>query len=382
MAPSTGAPGAEGPRLGPADQVAVTGAAGFIGSAIVRRLLERQVPVVALVEPNGEEINLAGLEVERRPADVRDAPSVAEALAGCRAVFHTAARYGFWDRRPERFYDVNVVGTRNVLAAAERAGCERVVYTSTVGTLGLQDTTGAGSADEDAYAHVDHLFGPYKQSKYVAEHEVLRAGAQGLPVTLVLPTFPLGPGDRRPTPTGKVVLDYLNGRMPAYVDTVLNVAHVDDLAQGHLQALEHGRVGRSYICGGENMTMRHLLEVLAGLTGLGCPRVRVPRAVAVGVARVSEVVEGRWLGRDPSVPLEAARMSTTTMRFDDARARRELGYRSRPPVEAIAASARWFLENGYVAARRAAAIRWSEQPPVDPVPAGPASTTPRPSQRT
>ena len=374
-APEAGTGGPRGIRLAPGDRVAVTGASGFIGSAITRRLVERRLEVVAIVEPRGDPSNLDELEVRRVPADVRDQAQMHQALSGCRAVFHTAARYGFWDPNPEVFYDVNVGGTRCVLAAAERARCERVVYTSTVGTLGLQGTAGTGSADEASYAHIDHLFGPYKQSKYVAEHEVLRAAAQGLPVTVVLPTFPLGPGDRRPTPTGKVVLDFLNGRLPAFVDTVLNVAHVDDLAIGHLQALEVGRVGRSYICGGENMTMRELLEALSGITGLPRARWRVPTALAVGVARVSELVEGRWLGKDPSVPLEAARMSSTTMRFDDTRARTELGYSSRPPGHAIADSARWFVDHGYVTQRRAAAIRWSEARGPRPVPGRVAAPT-------
>ncbi|MGH8987327.1 MAG: NAD-dependent epimerase/dehydratase family protein, partial [Acidimicrobiales bacterium] len=246
-------------QLEPGDRVAVSGAAGFIGSAITRRLLERGARVVALAEPSGLHPNLHGLDVELAPVDVRDAQSVRRAIAGSRFVFHAAAIYSFWARDPAIFYDVNVDGTRNVLSAASAEGIERLVYTSTVGTLGLGSTVHGKPATESSVADLSHLFGHYKRSKYVAEHEVLRAAAQGAPVTIVLPTFPLGPRDHRPTPTGKVVVDFLNGRIPGYVDTALNVAHVDDLAIGHLLALERGRCGRSYIIGGENLSMCELL---------------------------------------------------------------------------------------------------------------------------
>ncbi|HTX62901.1 MAG TPA: hopanoid-associated sugar epimerase [Acidimicrobiales bacterium] len=338
----------------PGDRVAVTGAAGFIGSAITRRLLERGASVVAVAEPAGDRRNLHGLDVEVQPADVRDRESLGRALSGCRFVFHAAALYGFWAKDPALFYAVNVEGTRNVLDAASAGGVERLVYTSTVGTLGLDGPVGGSPATEESFADLSHLFGHYKRSKYVAEHEVLRAAAQGAPVTMVLPTFPLGPRDRRPTPTGKVVVDFLNGRFPGYVDTAMNVAHVDDLATGHLLALERGRVGRSYIVGGQNLSMRELLSTLAEVTGLPPVTVRFPRILALVAGFTSETVQGRILGRSPSVPLEAARMSATSMIFDDSRAREELGYVSRPARAAVEDSARWFVENGYVVpARRA-----------------------------
>ena len=334
--------------LRPGDRVAVSGAGGFIGSAITRCLLERGASVVALVEPEGDRRNLHGVHVELCKVDVRDAPAVRRAVEGCRFVFHAAAVYGFWAADPSVFYDVNVQGTRHVIEAVLDAGCERMVYTSTVGTIGLHRAARGEPADETCVADVAHLFGHYKRSKYVAEHEVLRAAAQGLPVSLVLPTFPLGPRDRRPTPTGKVVLDFLNGKIPGFVDTSLNVAHVDDLAEGHLLALERGRAGRSYIIGGVNMPMRELLSTLASVTGLPGPKLQFPRALALAAGMASDFVQGRLLGREPFVPLEAARMSTTNMIFHDTRARRELGYSSRPPVEAIESSARWFVDNGYV----------------------------------
>jgi dihydroflavonol-4-reductase len=339
--------------------VGVTGASGFIGSAVTRALLGREVSVAGLVEPGADLANLDGLGVEQVEVDVRDADAVRKALEGCRAVFHVAALYRFWARDPRQFYDVNVGGTLNVIDAARRAGVERMVYTSTVGTLGLEAAGRGTAADEHDYPDVSHLFGSYKRSKYVAEHEVLRAAAQGLPVSIVMPTFPLGPRDRVPTPTGRLVLDYLNGRVPGYVDTTLNVAHVDDVGEGHVLALERGAVGRSYILGGENYSLQQLLGVLASATGLPEARIRVPRSVSLGVARVSEFVEGRLLRRHPSIPLEAARMSTTRMAFDDTRARRELGYRPRPAPEAIESSARWFVDHGYVKAARKARITWS-----------------------
>ena len=264
----------------------------------------------------------------------------------------------FGPRRPKDFYDVNVGGVLNVLDAARRGTCERVVYTSTVGVLGLASAAQGRAADETCYADISHLFGIYKRTKYVAEHEVLRAAAQGVPVSLVLPTFPLGPGDTKPTPTGKVVLDFLNGRIPAFVDTTLNVVHVDDLALAHLLALERGTIGRSYIVGGENMGMGPFLAALAECTNLPAPKRQMPRTLAIGVGALSQLVEGRLLHREPTVPLEAARMSTTNMMFDDTRARKELGHSPRPASEAIADSARWFVRHGYVNANRSSRIRF------------------------
>jgi dihydroflavonol-4-reductase len=358
MSPAPGPTSSPPPPLSlvKGDRVVVSGAAGFIGSAVVRALLARGADVVALVEPGGDERNLQDLDVERVPVDVRDAKAVVATCADARFIFHLAALYRFWTKRPKDFYDVNVGGALNVLEAARRGGCERVVYTSTVGVIGLEGAAHGQAADETCYADVAHLFGLYKRTKYVAEHEVLRAAAQGAPVSLVLPTFPLGPGDTRPTPTGKLVLEFLNGRVPAFVDTTLNVIHVDDLATGHLLALERGAVGRSYIIGGENLGMGSFLAALARCTNLPAPTRQVPRSVALGVGALSQLVEGRLLRREPSVALEAARMSTTNMMFDDKRARVELGHSPRPVSEAFVDSARWFVENGYVSPRRAARI--------------------------
>jgi ornithine--oxo-acid transaminase len=343
----------------PGDRVVITGATGFIGSAVTRAVQAKGARVVALVEPGADARNLAGLgDVERVTVDIRDAAAVRAAFRGARYAFHLAAIYRLWAKDRGVFRDVNVGGTRNVIDAVLAAGCERLVYTSTVGVLGLDSTEQGVPADETSVVNIEHLFGDYKRTKFAAEHEVLRAAAEGLNVSLALPTFPLGPGDAAPTPTGKLVVDFLNGRLPGFVDTAFNVCHVDDLALGHVAALEHGRQGRSYILGGENMSMREILMALADCSGLPMPRLAVPASLSVAAGLASTLVEGRLLGREPHVPLEGARMSTTKMIFNDDRARAEIGHKSRPARLAIEDSARWFAENGYVTPRRIAAIRW------------------------
>lgn len=345
------------PTISEGDRIVVTGAAGFIGSAVVRALLARKANVVALIEPGGDVRNLQGLDVDSIEVDVRDGDALIKACDDARFIFHLAAMYRFWAPEPKDFYEVNVGGVLNILEAARQVGSERVIYTSTVGVLGLDGAAKGEAADETCYADVAHLFGLYKRTKYVAEHEVLRAAAQGVPVSLVLPTFPIGPRDTRPTPTGKLVLDFLNGKIPAYVDTTLNVVHVDDLAAGHLLALERGAIGRSYIVGGENMGMGPFLAGLAAVTGLPAPKFQVPRGLALGAGALSQLVEGKILKREPFASLEAARMSTTNMMFSDARARHELGYSSRPASQAMVDAARWFADNGYVYPKRLGRMR-------------------------
>jgi dihydroflavonol-4-reductase len=340
------------------DRVVVTGAAGFIGSAVTRALLRRGVEVLALVEPGAPTSNLDGLDVDQRTADITVPSQLEGAFEGARYCFHLAAKFGFWPQDPTTFYAVNVGGSRNVVSAATAADVERVVYTSTVATLGLWQTKSGRPSNEDDVADLSHLYGNYKQTKYVAEHEVLRLAAQGAPVVLVLPTMPHGPFDHRPTPSGRVVLDYLNGRIPGFVDTAMNVAHVDDLAEGHLLALEKGRQGRSYICGGDNLTMAQLLSALTDVTGLPPAERRFPSVFPIIAGYASQFIEGTLLHREPRVPLEAAQMASTTMTFDDSRARSELGYHSRPAATALYESARWFVENGYVSPSRVAQLRW------------------------
>jgi dihydroflavonol-4-reductase len=339
-------------------RVVITGASGFIGSAVARAVQARGGEVVAVCEPGADERGLGGIAAERVVADIRDSSAIRAACQGARFVFHLAAIYRFWARDPRIFYDVNVGGTVNVLDAVRAAGCERLVVTSTAGVLGLGPTRLGEPADENSWAGPAGLAGHYKKSKFIAEHEVLRAAAGGLDVCLVLPTFPLGPGDRRPTPTGKLVLDFLNGKMPAFAATAMNVTHVDDLARGHVAALEHGTSGRSYLLGGENLSMRAILRLLARYSGLPMPRLEAPRGLVLAAGAVSDLIEGRLLRREPHVPLEAARMSATKMIFSDQRARAEIGYTSRPAREAIEESARWFADHGYVSASRRAVISW------------------------
>jgi dihydroflavonol-4-reductase len=288
--------------LHPGDRVVVTGAAGFIGSAVTRALLARGAHVVALLEPGASTRNLEGLEIERRNADITSLESLAGVFDDARFCFHLAAKFGFWPKDPSSYYAVNVKGSRNVVSSAAEAGVERIVYTSSVATLGLWRTKSGTPSTENDVADLSHLYGNYKQTKYVAEHEVLRLAAQGAPVVLVLPTMPHGPFDHRPTPSGKVVLDYLNGAMPGYVDTAMNVTHVDDLALGHVLALEKGRQGRSYICGGENITMSTLLKILSKVTGLPSAQRRFPSVFPLIAGYASQLIEGTVLQREPRVP--------------------------------------------------------------------------------
>lgn len=346
-------------QLTSGDRVVVTGAAGFIGSAVTRALVRRGVEVVALLEPGASTSNLDGLDVERHDVDVANLQQLSNAFAGVRYCFHLAAKFGFWPTDSSSFYAVNVNGSRNVITAAAEAGVARIVYTSSVATLGLWNTKSGRPSNEDDFADLSHLYGNYKRTKYVAEHEVLRLAAQGAPVVLVLPTMPHGPFDHRPTPSGKVVLDYLNGRLPGFVKTAMNVAHVDDLAEGHLLALEKGLQGRSYICGGDNISMAQMLEILSRVTGLPPAQRRFPSMFPMLAGRASQFIEGNILRKEPRVPLEAAQMATTVMTFDDSRARSELGYRSRPADLALYDSAKWFVEHGYVNADRVAKLRWS-----------------------
>ena len=340
---------------GEREPVLVTGASGFIGSAVVRALLERGRSVRALVEPGRDASNLDGLDVERIVADIREPEAVDAAVAGVDTVFHLAAVYRFWAKDPELFYDVNIGGTLNVLRAVGRANCARLVYTSTVGTIGVAHD--GELASETTLVRFDHLFGHYKRSKYLAEHEVLRAGAAGLPVVLVHPTFPVGEGDAAPTPTGRTIVEFLNGRIPAYVDTALNVVHVDDVARGQLLAAEKGEVGRSYVLGGENMSLQQMLATLADLCGMRAPRVRLSSRAVFPIVRSAEWVQASLLRREPTLPTEPVRMATTRMEYDDSRARNELGYTSIPAREALRRAAAWYLDHGFVKSKRAEQIR-------------------------
>jgi len=344
---------ATGPPV--ANTALVTGSSGFIGSAVIRALLAQGSGVRVLLEPGREPGLWPADDVEIVVGDVRDAAAVDRAVAGIGTVFHLAAIYRFWAPDPELFYDVNVRGTQNVLRSAADAGCRRFVYTSTVATLGV--ATADELASEKTLVHFEHLFGHYKRSKYMAEHEVLRAGARGLPVVLVHPTFPVGPGDRAPTPTGRTIVEFLNGRIPAYVDTSLNIAHVDDVARGHVLAAELGRVGHSYVLGGENFSLYEMLEMLAELCGFEPPSVRLTPRMVLPVVRTAEWFEARVLRREPTLPSEPVRMATTRMAYDDSLARGALGYTSRPAREALAQAVRWYVDEGFVKPHRVARMQ-------------------------
>jgi dihydroflavonol-4-reductase len=329
----------------PPDLSLVTGATGFVGSAVVRALLARGHPVRVLARPNSDRRNLAGLAVEIAEGAMEDPRSLARAVAGCRYVYHVAADYRIWVPDPAPMFRANVEGTRDLLTAALEAGAERVVYTSSVATLGL---VAGGSADEETPSSIDDMIGPYKRSKFAAE-EVVRelVRDRGLPVVIVNPSATVGPGDIKPTPTGRLIVEAARGQMPAFVDTGLNIVHVDDVAEGHLAAAEKGRIGERYILGGENLALAEILAGVAQAVGRRPPWLRVPHSVLFPVAIGAELV-ARVTGRDPFVTLDGVRMSRKKMYFSSEKASRELGYTPRPAREAIADAVSWFGANGYL----------------------------------
>jgi dihydroflavonol-4-reductase len=323
----------------------VTGATGFVGSAVARALLRAGHQVRVLARPNSDRRNLADLSVEITEGSMEDPPSLARAVAGCRFVYHVAADYRIWVPDPAPMFRANVVGTRDLLIAALEAGAERVVYTSSVATLGL---VSGGSANEKTPSRAEDMIGPYKRSKFEAE-EVARelAVARGLPVVIVNPSTPVGPGDIKPTPTGRLILEAARGQMPAFVDTGLNIVHVDDVAAGHLAAAEKGRIGERYILGGENLSLAEILAEVSQMVGRRAPRIRVPHSVLLPVALGAELT-ARITGREPFVTRDGVRMSRKKMYFTSDKASRELGYAPRPARQAIADAVAWFRTNGYL----------------------------------
>jgi dihydroflavonol-4-reductase len=330
----------------------VTGATGFVGANLVQRLVEQGHTVRALVRPGSDRRGLADMaDWEPVEGDVTNAASIEAALRGCDWCFHVAASYHLWLHDYAPMFAANVDGTRTVIEAAGAAGCSRIVYTSTVGCLGLpREEQGCWvPTDETAAASEAQMSNPYKRSKWQAEQVALELVGRGLPIVIVNPSAPVGPRDVKPTPTGKVILDFLNGQLPAYLDTGLNWVHVGDVAAGHILAAERGKVGERYILGHAegNWTMRRTLEVLAELSGLSAPRVRVPYAVALAAAHVSETLAA-LTGRPPKAPLAGVRMARYKMWFNPAKAIRELGLPQTPPREAFESAIQWFRENGYV----------------------------------
>jgi dihydroflavonol-4-reductase len=321
----------------------VTGASGFVGAAVARALVAAGWDVRALVRPASDRTNLKNLPVAIAVGDLSDAPSLARALTDCDALFHVAADYRLGAPDPSQLYRTNVEGTRNLLSAAVQAGVKKIIYTSSVATMGIPADGTPG--DERTTVSLGNMIGHYKRSKYLAEQVVLEAAAAGTPVVVVNPSTPVGPGDVKPTPTGQLVLDAATGRMPAYVDTGLNIVHVDDVAAGHLMAFHRGRRGERYILGGEDMTLQHILGYIARLVGRKPPRVRLPYAAVLPIAYIAEAIS-RVTGRSGRITLEGVRMSRKHMFFSSDKAVRELGYQWRPPTQAFDDAVNWFRERG------------------------------------
>jgi len=323
----------------------VTGGTGFIGSSVVRTLLERNVGVRALCRVGSDRSNLEGLDIELIEGDLVDVDSLRRGMAGCELVFHVGALYSFWVRPRRRIYDVNVEGTRAVFDAAKKAGVERVVYTSSVAALGRRDD--GTPADETTETSLDQVVGDYKKSKYLAEQVALER-AKELPIVIVNPSFPVGPRDLKPTPTGRTILDFLNRRMPAYVETGMNVVDVEDVALGHWLAAEKGRIGERYILGGENVTMKGMLDLLSDVSGLPAPRFRIPYRPILALSYLNAGFCRIFPKITPRMTPETIRMSSHHMYFDPSKAVGELGFPQTPARDALAKAVAWFRENGYV----------------------------------
>jgi len=332
------------------ERTLITGATGLVGSAVARKLVAAGFPVRALVRANSPRSQLEGLDLEFAVGDLRDADSVRRAVAGVRYVFHVAADYRLWAPDPNEIYAANVDGTRIVMQEAKRAGVDRIVYTSSVATLSLRDD--GSPADESVPLAVDEGIGAYKRSKIAAERLVERMVAeQALPAVIVNPSTPIGPRDVKPTPTGRIIVEAARGRVPGFLDTGLNLVHVDDVADGHIAALERGVVGERYILGGENVLLAEMLAEIARMVGRRPPRLRLHPAMVIPVAYVAEAT-ARLTGREPFTTRDGIRMAAHRMFFTAAKAERDLGIRPRPYREALADAVRWFDEAGYLDRKR------------------------------
>lgn len=324
----------------------VTGASGFVGSALARKLVAAGHRVKVLLRPTSDHRNVEELPVEIAEGDLTDPDSLERALAGCDSLFHAAADYRLWTRNPEALYQSNVNGTLNIMQAALKSGVKRIVYTSSVATLGLNaDGT---PADENTPVTFADMIGHYKRSKFLAEAEVKKlVREQGLPAVIVNPSTPVGPRDIKPTPTGRMVLDAACGRTPAYVDTGLNLVHVDDVAEGHWLAYERGKIGERYILGARNMTLREILTMVANITGNKPPRLRLPHNLVLPIAYLSEAWAWLTNGSEPRATVDGVRLSKKYMYFSIEKARRELSYRPQAVEKALKDAVEWFRANGY-----------------------------------
>ncbi|MGV8920745.1 MAG: hopanoid-associated sugar epimerase [Pseudomonas sp.] len=322
--------------------ILITGATGFVGSAVARRVLREGHQVLALVRPTSDRRNLQDLNVQVIEADLTRPASLQRACEGCDALFHVAADYRLWAPHPEELYHTNVEGTRALFEAARQAGVSRIVYTSSVATLGIPKDGGSG--DELTPVSLDDMIGHYKRSKFIAEEQAREMAAKGLPVVIVNPSTPIGPRDIKPTPTGRIVRDAIAGRLPAYVDTGLNVVHVDDVAEGHWLAFLHGAIGERYILGGHNLSLHQLLNEIAEIAGRSPPRWRLPHSVVMPIAHVAEGW-ARLTGTQPIATVEEVRMSKKLMYFSSAKAQRDLGYQPGLARQALEDAVRWFRDH-------------------------------------
>ena len=323
----------------------VTGATGFLGSHVARVLAEQGADLRLLVRSTSDLQNVEGLKADRVTGDLRSAPSLEKAVSGCDVVFHVAADYRLWVKDPEQMYRSNVEGTRSLLEAARKNDVRRVVYTSSVATMGF--TSNGTVADEESPVGLAEMIGHYKRSKFMAEQVAIEAGRGGQEVIIVNPSTPIGEMDIKPTPTGRIVVDFLKKKFPAYVDTGLNLVDATECARGHVLALEKGRRGERYILGGENLTLKQILDKLAAITGLPSPRVKVPYFMALATGVVDEMVTGRLRGKEPRATIDAVRMGRKKMFVSSAKAERELGWSIVPVDGALRRAAAWFRAKGY-----------------------------------
>jgi dihydroflavonol-4-reductase len=325
--------------------VFLTGATGFVGSHVARALAAQGADLRLLIRSGSDLRNIQELQADRVVGDLRDAASLKKAVAGCDVIFHVAADYRLWVRDPDEMYRSNVEGTKAILEAACENKVHRVVYTSSVATMGFQ--LNGHLATEDSPVSLATMIGPYKRSKFMAEEIAIRAGRSGMDVVVVNPTTPVGERDIKPTPTGRIVVDFLKKKFPAYVDTGLNLVDVTECARGHIAAMEKGKSGERYILGGENLTLKQILDKLAVITGLPSPRIRVPYVLALATGVVDQVVTGHIRGREPRATIDAVRMGRKKTFVSSSKAERDLGWKTVPVDDALRRAVEWFQANGY-----------------------------------
>lgn len=323
--------------------VLVTGATGFLGSHVARQLVARGESVRVLARTSSNRAALEGLGAEVAEGDLRDAASLDRAVAGAQKVFHVAADYRLWAKNTDEIYESNVGGTKNLLVAAKNAGVEKFVYTSTVATVAVDRPTLPSEATE---SKLDEMVGHYKRSKWMAEREVMDAAKNGLPAVIAMPTTPVGPGDWKPTPTGKIILDFLTGKMPGYVNTGLNFVGVEDAAAGHLLVAEKGEIGQRYLIGAENLTLKQLLDELGRIAGKASPRLRIPHSVAL-MAAYADTAISKLRGKEPQIPVEGVKIAQHMMFVDCSRAKKDLGFEPGPVAGALERAVRWYETHGY-----------------------------------